>query len=135
MATLYVLEYQKRSTIELYHQKTHYYTNSSTHANTKLEPVKNPNDSLNHYSSDDKTRLSSGFHHSLASSTLAPTNTQELFTKTPKLGKNSQRYYNAAKSTADSSASSSSVHLNPKVLGRPAHCPSYLTLPTCKVSL
>lgn len=114
MATLYMIEYQKRSSYE-FHQNSHYLTNTS-----HLFP----------HDSQHPSNLGSHSSHAGIHSASMPTNTHS--TKSPVKFPAKTNHGGIVKN-----AFRASIHSQekPSVLGRPLHCsPSLYLNPLCKVT-
>ncbi|CAG7785964.1 unnamed protein product [Allacma fusca] len=116
MATLCVLEYQKRSNFEYYHHNSRNY--NATHANHQfgIHP--------------DNSHLSAIEQSSFPfAANINPTSIHTQPTKSPKFpAKLTQRNIEKTMLNQDPSLTA-----KPAVLGRPANCPLYLTSSPCKV--
>lgn len=138
MATLCVLEYQKRSTFDYYHHGVRNFngTHLTFHSGTVLDPrvvaspPYNPPQLLpggQHFSHENSYPFIPTISHPSSSSSSSVTATPTKSLKFP--SKHSQLYEKSVHDHVPSLLATSKA----AVLGRPSHCPAYLTLAPCKV--
>lgn len=126
MATLYILEYHKRSSFEYYHNSRHLFNNTHAYINHPSSPYLNDVFSHPPLRQDQTTLMSSNHFHS-----ASPPHSYPQFAKPSKIP-TKMATSNIVKSVLYSQPQPVA---KPHVLGRPDHCPetvAYANSP-CKV--
>jgi len=137
MASLYILEYQKRSSYELLNNTPHFTVNSTHPSITSVDGMTHNIPYDPHYEHNSQNNVPQSSRHEsvpLDRDPYAPplviaSNAFEMSTKASKTSFKAQQR-NLVKHVLNPEPL---PRLKPAVLGRPVHCPLYLTSSPCKV--